>query len=135
MKKTILAVLCCMLVAFGFSSCDKVTIQSAYGIGIHSFKASGDDFYNFCLYLTEKGVPYAGDESILIFEGKNKAECDAQAVAFFEKQVAKLSYEEVEAFLEFPASFYVEYSLVGSTKSPDEESPVLGIWTYPPTNK
>lgn len=130
--KLFVAALCCMCAALMFNSCgENVTMQAAYGIGIHKEAASGDDFYNFCLYLREKGVVFEGNESTLIYKGKSQADCDAQAVKFFNEQVAKISYEEVEAFLQFPDDFYIEYSIVAAKKSESEETRVLGAWYYP----
>ena len=129
--KLFVAALCCVCATLGLNSCTEVHMQKAYGIGIHSMKASGDDFINFCAYLREKGVPYEGDEAVLVYEGKSQAECDAQATKFFNEQAAKLSYDEVNAFLEFPGDFYVEYSIIAGKKSTDEETRVLGAWYYP----
>jgi len=137
MKKNLfLAVLCSVFVAFALTSCaPDVHMQAIYGIGIHSERASGDDFFKFCNYLREKQVPFDGDESIVIFEGKSQKDCDKKAVEFFNQQAAKLSYEEVATLLQYPNDFYVEYSIVASKKSPDEETRTLGAWIYPKPEK
>lgn len=138
MKKITLFVtaLGCICAALLLNSCGAdVHMQAAYGIGIHSMNSSGDDFYNFCQYLREKQVPFEGNDGIKIVEGKSQADCDAKAVAFFNEQAAKLSYDEVAAFIEFPDDFYIEYSIVASKKNPDEESRVLGAWIYPEPKK
>jgi hypothetical protein len=130
--KMFVAALCCVCAAIGLNSCgENVHMQAAYGIGIHSMSASGDDFFNFCNYLREKQVPFDGDDAIKIFEGKSQKDCDAKAIAFFNEQAAKLSYEEVAAFVQYPDKFYIEYSIVASKKDPNEETRVLGAWIYP----
>ncbi len=126
-----LAAISCVCAALVLNSCTDVHMQAAYGIGIHEMKASGDDFLYFCEYLREKGVPFEGDEGVQIFEGKSQKDCDAKAAAFFNEQAAKLSYEEVREFLDYPNDFYVEYSIVASKKNPNDETRVLGAWIYP----
>ena len=132
MKKIVfVAALCCLFAAFGLTSCSDVHMQAAYGIGIHSFYANGDDFMNFCNYLREKQVPFEDGENIVVFEGKSQEDCDKKAVEFFNQQAAKLSYDEVTALLQYPESFTVEYSIVASKKNPDDPTRTLGAWRYP----
>jgi len=128
-----LAAMCCAVLAFGFSSCQKETIQVVYSVGFsaENQRASGDDFYNLCLYFQEKGIPYSGDEAILRFEGKSVDECDAQALDFYNKQIAKLNNDEIAALIKYPDSFYVDYHLVAAANK-DGGYRILAHWIYPP---
>ena len=135
MKKMMLfAALCCMCVAFGLSSCGENKVELGYGIGIstESQKATGDDFFNFCNYLREKQVPFEGDDTYVRFEGKNQAECDAKAIEYFEMQTAKLNYDEIAAFIQYPEDFFVNYRIVSATHAEGQEGRILGSWIYPP---
>ncbi|MBO7545522.1 MAG: hypothetical protein J6T19_02290 [Paludibacteraceae bacterium] len=128
-----LAAMCCAVLAFGLSSCQKETVQVVYSVGFSAKnqKASGDDFYNLCLYFQEKGVPYSGDDSIWRIEGNSVADCDAQALDRYNKQIAKLNNDEIAAFIQYPEDFYVDYHLAaGSSK--EGESRILAHWIYPP---
>ena len=127
----LLAVLCCVCAGLFFTSCQKETIECVYGVGFPKHQANGDDFLNFCNYFKEKGVPYTGDEAVLRFEGKSVADCDKQAKAFFDAQVAKLSYEEIDKFIQFPDAFYAEYVMSAASKNEGEDNRRIGVWIYP----
>ena len=132
-KTTFFAVLCCAVLALGFSSCQKETVRVVYSVGFsaQNQRASGDDFFNLCQYFQEKGVPYMGDDSVWRIEGKSVDDCDAQALDRYNKLIAKLDNDEIAAFIQYPEDLYVDYHLAaGSTN--EGETRILAHWIYPP---
>ena len=93
----------------------------------------------FSLRLTESLVHRStrkksadGYRTYVRFEGKNQAECDAKAIEYFEMQTAKLNYDEIAAFIQYPEDFFVNYRIVSATHAEGQEGRILGSWIYPP---
>lgn len=92
MKKVIFAVVVCMSLIF--SGCKEELVTSKYTIGCLGYQTGstqGSDWQAIEAYF-KSTVDY---NRILVFEGHTQAENDAQAVARYEEQKAKLDNDNV----------------------------------------
>lgn len=114
MKKIILAVVVCMAVVLG--GCKEKLVSTTYRIGCLDFQYSASNVSGI-LAIEEYLKANVEFNKLVTFEGHTQSENDAQAIALYENQIAKVDKDFVCSQLH-EAEYYV-YGI--GTKSADGE--------------
>lgn len=128
MKKNIL--LCIAMLALGLAACDKekVAVSFSYNYGITGYNSDAKDSLE-CIqnYLEKKGC-FIGTKS---FRGKNLSEMDETVKNDFQKEIEKISIEEIKQLgLKKEASFTYSASRPVDPTSTSSNIVILKKFSY-----